>query len=175
MKSSRCEGWRTRRLLEFILKEFWKRPLQKCKYFKDSQKITKKRPKASINESTRIKELSISWTMEKLDHLTKPLHIYLLSLIKNHSTSLVEKIDMFLTHPKPSKPNPPIPRRTWNGWNGHQTLWPFSWYLHQEGHLDARIEWLIPCPPLRRVTLSSLQNDLFKAWYSITGYRSSSK
>lgn len=156
MKSSRCEGWRTRRLLEFILKEFWKRPLQKCKYFKDSQKITKKRPKASINEFTRIKELSISisWTslkqpMEKLDHLTKPLHIYLLNLMKITPLVWCEKSTCFWHIPT-------HPRRTWNGWNGHQTLWPFSWYLHQEGHLDARIEWLIPCPPLRRVILSSL-------------------
>lgn len=48
--------------------------------------------------------------MEKLDHKTKPLHIYLLSLIKNHSTSLVRKNrHVCVTHPKPSKPSNPNP------------------------------------------------------------------
>ena len=161
--------WRLtdRRLLEFLLKDILKKAIEKNDLISRIHKKSQKKAQGInqwIHKDKRTKyqyKLNLSQTTHgKIGTLNKTLHIYLLSLIKITPLLRCEKIDMFVTHPNPSKPpTQPIPRRTWNGWNGHQTLWPFSWYLHQEGHLDARIEWLIPYPPLRRVILSSLQNN----------------
>ena len=163
----------------FCSKIYWKRPSKKWPNFKDSQRFTNKLQKTQDMNQWIHKDKRTKYQYKL--NLFKTAHGTIGTLIKtpSHLPLKPNKKSLHFFGGKNRHvcdTSQPIPRRNLKQlkWTSN-SLAVFVVPPPRRTPGRCRIEWLIPYPPLRRVILSSLQNNFCLRRGIVSLYRWSSK